>query len=237
MSRFGEGDGEEFPGQYDLWRANAKRAINGRRGQEALQDLESALLALPAKRLIAGHLAHRGEVCAIGALVAHRRVAKGEDRDVVLADLAARAPAMCECGHAEPDHVDLVGHCAGCDAARDRGRERFAEAGREPDEEVLSRWYSCEAFVDSGESDDYGDVTVQAGRAVGLSYVLAWEIAWANDEQYSSLTPEQRYQRTIQWVREKLGRCTCGGRHTNVDGNGGHAVNCPVRTGITAVAA
>lgn len=205
MSRFGEGE-EQFAGQYDLWQANAKRAIAGRRGQQALRDLEAALLELPSKRLIAGRLAHHGEVCAIGALVAHRRAAKGEDRDVVLTELAGQIPVRCECGHSELDHVDLTGHCAGCDGARERFRTHALEAGREPDEDLLSRRYSCEAFID-GEYDDDGDgdwATVEAAKAVGVTYVLAWELAFANDERYSGLTPEQRYERTLAWVRDHL---------------------------------
>lgn len=204
MSRFGEGDGEEFAGQYELWEANARRALGGKRGQAALRDLESALVELPSKRLISGHLAHRGEVCAIGALVAHRRAANGEDRDVVLRELASAAPALCECGHSELEHLGLVGHCTGCDVASKRTREMWAKADREPDEAWLARWQSCEAFVVTGESDDYGLVTVEAAQTVGVSYVMAWEIAWANDERYQSCTPEERYEKTLAWVRAAI---------------------------------
>lgn len=203
MSRFGEGDGEEFAGQYELWRANAERAIKGRRGQQTLRDLEAALVALPSKRLIAGHLAFRGEVCAIGALVAHRRTAKGEDRDVVLAELASQTPALCECGHSELEHVALTGNCTGCKAARLRAEERFAAEERELPS-TWPKWYVCEAFVDCEESEDGDWATVEAAKKVGVSYVLAWELAWANDERYSSCTPEERHERTLAWVRERL---------------------------------
>lgn len=205
MSRFGEGDGEEFAGQYVLWEANARRALGGKRGQAALRDLESALVELPSKRLISGHLAHRGEVCAIGALVAHRRALKGEDRDVVLRELAAAAPALCECQHSELDHIGLVGHCTGCDVDRERVRKHWEDVGREPDEAYLARVYGCESFVDAEESDgDYGLITVEAAQTVGVSYVMAWEIAWANDERYQSCTPEERYEKTLAWVRAAI---------------------------------
>lgn len=210
MSRFGEGDGEEFAGQYELWRANVRRALAGRKGQAALRDLEAALLALPAPRLIHGHLAHNGEVCAVGALVVHRRTTRGEDRALVLADLEELAPTLCICNHPEREHVD--GICQGCverthwwNEARDHpsNQGRLSLDGKP--------WFDpshapslCSKFEDTGETDDYGDVTVEAGKQIGLSYVLAWEIAWHNDEAYSSLTPEQRFDRTLEWVRTHL---------------------------------
>ena len=74
MSRIRYSDEEDFPGQFGLWQANCNRSISGQQGQSALRDLESALLALPAKRLIAGELDDGEDVCAIGALVRHRHV-------------------------------------------------------------------------------------------------------------------------------------------------------------------
>jgi hypothetical protein len=66
---------EDFPGQYSLWQANCERSINGKVGQKALRELETALLALPEKRLIADELENaEGEVCAIGAIKKYRNV-------------------------------------------------------------------------------------------------------------------------------------------------------------------
>lgn len=60
---------EDFPGQFELWQANCQRSLKGKAGQAALRELETALLALPEKRLIADKLqAPDGEVCALGAL-------------------------------------------------------------------------------------------------------------------------------------------------------------------------
>lgn len=51
------------------WRGAVAAAIRGRRGQELLHGLASALDALPEKRLIDGDLVNEdGEVCALGAL-------------------------------------------------------------------------------------------------------------------------------------------------------------------------
>ena len=60
-------DEEQFTGQFDLFEANIRRSINGRRGQKALHELRDVLLAMPNKRLIKGDLEHDGEFCAIGA--------------------------------------------------------------------------------------------------------------------------------------------------------------------------
>lgn len=87
MSRFGDGDDDWDYGRWMLWVTATQNALSGKRGQSALRDLENALLALPQHRLIEGHLAKDGEVCAIGALVLANRCAEGEDREAVLAAL------------------------------------------------------------------------------------------------------------------------------------------------------
>jgi hypothetical protein len=108
MSRYGDDyDGDDFPNQSALWHANAERALKGKRGRKALADLREALLALPEPKLIEGALctvnpekrvaglserswARRDlvervrddgtqGVCAIGALLWHRKVKAGMD--------------------------------------------------------------------------------------------------------------------------------------------------------------
>lgn len=76
---------EEFPGEYALFQANVRRAVAGKRGRAALLELEQALLALPSKRLIANHLVHDGEVCAVGAAILHRKMQHGATLDDALA--------------------------------------------------------------------------------------------------------------------------------------------------------
>jgi hypothetical protein len=72
VSRFEyDGDGEGMP--WPLWETTVSTALGGRRGQEALAAMEAALLALPECKLVEGHLAAEGGVCAVGAYVAHRR--------------------------------------------------------------------------------------------------------------------------------------------------------------------
>jgi hypothetical protein len=73
MSRLNMSDEEDFAGQFDLWNANRDRSLRGRRGQSALRELEAALLAWPSKRLESHLVCRNGEVCALGAVLVHRR--------------------------------------------------------------------------------------------------------------------------------------------------------------------
>jgi hypothetical protein len=116
VSRVGEYDDwdENFNNEAAFWRANAERALKGKRGRKALADLREALLALPEKRLIANAFStvgkpvepedptlrkwylddHRhliedqGEgVCTVAAFVWHQRVKAGADPQQALVDL------------------------------------------------------------------------------------------------------------------------------------------------------
>lgn len=106
MSRYYDDDYDErFPNEGAFWQANFERALKGKRGRQALRDLREALLALPQQRLIEGalctvnadsrfpvdsgwgrleraeHVDEQGGegVCAIGALLWHRKVKAGMD--------------------------------------------------------------------------------------------------------------------------------------------------------------
>lgn len=82
--RINYSDDEDFPGQYELWRANVERSLAGRKGQVALRELEAALTALPKKELIDGQLEDcEGNVCALGAVFRARGLATKEFRPVV----------------------------------------------------------------------------------------------------------------------------------------------------------
>ena len=71
--RIGYSEDEDYPGQFGLWQANCRRSLQGKVGQAALRELESALLALPDKRLIANKMIDsEGDVCAIGALARYK---------------------------------------------------------------------------------------------------------------------------------------------------------------------
>jgi hypothetical protein len=70
---------EDYDGNdIHLYRGAVQSALCGRRGQTFLRDLLAALQALPDKRLIVGHMAADGCVCAIGALGRARSVDMSE---------------------------------------------------------------------------------------------------------------------------------------------------------------
>jgi hypothetical protein len=73
MSRSGYSDGCDG---WDLirWRGAVKQAIHGKRGQQFLREMLTALDALPEKRLISDLLEDGGEVCAIGSVGVKRGV-------------------------------------------------------------------------------------------------------------------------------------------------------------------
>lgn len=190
MSRFTDDYDEFFPNQADLWWANIGRALKGRKGQRALMDLEQALLDLPEKRLISGYLAADGEVCAVAALALSRRMWKGEARDAILASFEEKTPPVCECGHLKSVHDD-DGHCTYLTEWNGRGC-----------------WEACVAFRLAGndhENYDSADVTATVGVEVGLTYGLAWRLAYLNDEDFGGLTPEDRYERVLEWTRSQIG--------------------------------
>lgn len=119
MSRISESDDEDFPGQWALYEANARRALHGKRGHVAIRELRDALLALPEKRLIAGHLSRDGAVCALGALDIYRSTKQGfdpiESMGALQAELAAQfgtesneEPTDWWCGDDEYEAGDLA---------------------------------------------------------------------------------------------------------------------------------
>lgn len=67
--RLNYSEDEDYPGQFNIWQANCRRSLHGKKGQAALRRLRDALLVMPEKALRSGKLvAHDGAVCAIGAL-------------------------------------------------------------------------------------------------------------------------------------------------------------------------
>lgn len=147
--RFQEGD-YDHPGQWALWENALWRAINGRRGQQVLRDLEQALLELPEKALMEGGLSDGKRVCAVGAYVAKKRVDAGEDRDAVLQDMIVP--------------VDEWGH------------------------------------FDGWETEEK---TISKGQRAGMQLTMIVAVAGLNDDLYKA-TPEQRYEKVLSWVRERI---------------------------------
>lgn len=68
MSRSGYHDDCDDDGTLWLYRQAVANAMKGKRGQQLMRDLVSALDAMPVKRLISGQLEEGGEVCALGSV-------------------------------------------------------------------------------------------------------------------------------------------------------------------------
>jgi hypothetical protein len=59
--------------------------------------------------------------------------------------------------------------------------------------------------------DYYGEAmerTAELGRAAGLAFPLAWDLAYMNDEQFDRCTPEQRYEKFLAWIDRELSGAT-----------------------------
>jgi hypothetical protein len=95
-SNYTEDYDDEFPGQFDLYRANVDRSIRSKAGQARLRELRDALLALRVKKLEAGIFIAGDEdnprVCGLGAWALHHARGVAEASAIVPkypADVAA----------------------------------------------------------------------------------------------------------------------------------------------------
>lgn len=70
--------------------------------------------------------------------------------------------------------------------------------GREP----IRSYGEFERFY-RGEID--GGTCADAARAWGITFALAWRLAYANDEEgYGRETPEERWSRMLRWVESQI---------------------------------
>lgn len=90
MSRISYDEGYDGPDTSGLWAHSERRAFASARGKAALKELEAALLALPAKRLIESNVCDGSDVCAIGSIALKREIDAGKDREAALSDLAGK---------------------------------------------------------------------------------------------------------------------------------------------------
>jgi hypothetical protein len=202
MSRINYSEDEDYPGQFELFRANVRRSVRSKAGQAALRDLREALLALPNKRLVAHYLAKDGDVCTTGALVLKRRSeAEAKPFEALAAEMSAETEgrASCECYHERRAHKDGTGACSECirwhaEVAAMPEETRFS-IGREP----------CEAFEDGnwGDEDEEGIPEAEA-VAVGVPKLVAWRLVELNDMDLDRETPEERYAKVLAWVEKRL---------------------------------
>lgn len=75
------------------WRGAVNAAINGKRGQALLKEMEAALLALPKKELCCGFVdPEKGQVCALGAVALKRKLDKGLEFTAAIDEMAKEFP-------------------------------------------------------------------------------------------------------------------------------------------------
>lgn len=179
MSRFDDDgcDEEWFPNASELWHANVVRALKGKRGQKALAELREALQALPQKRLIAGAL------CTVG----------GAERP----DVRDRSDPH---GYYRPDfEAKLKKEGEGVCAIGAFLWFKKVKAGADPQ----AAFDELPTLLDS--DGDGGLETAEAGKAAGLTFTLAWQLAYRNDRAFDAMTPEQRYEAFMEWIDKQLG--------------------------------
>lgn len=190
MSRFGEYDGDgddEFNGNGGyMWAKRAELALSGRRGRKALAELREALLALPEHKLIAEAL------CTVGTR------AKAEA-------MPERVPSWFGDGtmrenYTRQDLIEFVdrqgeGVCAvGAYIWHQR-----VKAGATPEEAFA-------ALTMASVEDEGAETTAERGRDSGLTFTLAWELAYRNDEMMANATPEQRWAGFIAFIDKELAK-------------------------------
>lgn len=141
MSRFAYLD-DEGGMPWAMWEQVVSRALASQRGQRALAEMEEALVALPEQKLVEGVLASEDGVCAVGALVAHKR-AKQEGLDMAAAIEATAARQAedvyetVEAGERAGLRYSVAWHLAHLND------ETFREATPEQRYEKILAWVRC----------------------------------------------------------------------------------------------
>lgn len=217
MSRFTDnwdGDYEYAALDQGRWEHNLRAALRGRRGRRALAELREALLALPEHRLIAGAL------CTVGGV--DKRLPALTDEDVAAKEAEVAALTAGSDLHT-PDWPRRVAGWAR--EGREEDREKLAGVIGSTGEGVCAigayLWHRrvkggmnpAQAFdslptVFGGEEDGEGDPlqeTADLGKDAGLTFTLAWELAFMNDETFSRMTPEERWTAFIEWIDTWIG--------------------------------
>lgn len=94
MSRYCNDSDSEYPSHW--WQTDLERALTSGRGQRILREIETALRAMPERRLISDAIVEwdedeqAGAVCAVGAYAAFKQVQAGKSWADSFAMLAER---------------------------------------------------------------------------------------------------------------------------------------------------
>lgn len=192
MSRFLERDYDGSTEQVlarGRWLANARKALKGKRGRQALGDLRDALLALPEHRLIFGAM------CTVGG-VDKRLPQLGPDAD----EFQRRDRDTDRAFLAERIEEDGEGVCA----VGAYLWHRKVKEGMDPAEAFDALPVLLDNSVEDADDGDALAATAHLGQQAGLTFTLAWELAFRNDEKYQIFTPEDRYTKFLAWIDREL---------------------------------
>jgi hypothetical protein len=124
-----------------------------------------------------------------------------EKRLIADALSTAGKPATIDSGWYEEDHKRVMDQGAGVCAVGAFVWHQRVKAGADP----------AQAMADLPLNPDYdGDphLTVETGKAAGLTWTLAWLLMERNDDTFADLTPEERYTAYLGWIDSRLGLVT-----------------------------
>lgn len=185
MSRF-DADFEPagYNNEYELWEANLVKALAGKKGKKALAELREALLHLPEKKLISGAF----------NTVGLKAEVEGQPENIAPPDSGYEWTNWRKVDSLEMVKTEGEGVCAvGAFAWWKR-----VQKGATPDE----AFRSLPRLLDFEEGGPWE--TAQQGKAAGMTYTLAYHIAYLNDEEWSVLNPEQRWEACLRWLDQQL---------------------------------
>ena len=193
MSRYSDyDDDEDFPGQWELYGANLRRAMRGKRGRKFLADLREALLALPEPKLIGGAL------CTVGAEKRRAELAAEAGRDWLASDPQWRTPRPDTWYVQELDEQvqrDGEGVCAiGAYLWHQK-----VKAGADPQEAFES--LPLILGTSDGGLGETAALAVQQGH---VAQMVAWQVAYRNDEDFERKSPQERHAAFIEWIDKQL---------------------------------
>lgn len=216
MSRYRGGHDDDWSPEAILaagrWAHNARAALKGKRGRQALAELREALVTLPEKRLIWGALCTVADVDEAFPEITDEDIAQDAARHAAWRSESAMPPASAEHLAWRAEHLR---------EEREERREEYAKlvasqgsgvcgigawlwyremlAGKGPDE----AFRSLPPILGEDDGDPLDETASLASQA-GLTYTLAWELAYRNDETYDSKTPEERYTAFLAWIDAEL---------------------------------
>jgi hypothetical protein len=193
-------DSDDYEGEpeqilaYGRWQHNARAALKGKRGRAALAELREALMALPAHRLI------EGAVCTVDA----------DRRSETHLNEATREWEQADPRWRPSSPLDWADQVEEFDAIAARNGEGVCGVG------ALIWWQMVKAGADPAEAfDSLPDIADEGGDGLnetaelakmqaGLTYTLAWELAYRNDETFGRMTPGERWTAFVAWIDQEL---------------------------------